>query len=198
MEKKYKALRLISSFTIFFGWIYIILGILAIFILLLSDNKVFTFKESVIIIIACIWSGLLSIGIGELINLFIDIEHNTRQSNIFENKIELVEKATSFHEENSEIDIKDADIYLLNQLIVGQKKKFIASKNPLIPDLLKRIVTDLSSGKSLALKYEVQFGKNLINDLISLSSSHDGLHFYVDPFIEVGFCDKQFPYKQIA
>ena len=81
---------------------------------------------------------------------------------------------------------------------MGQKKKFIASKNPLIPELLQRVVTDLSSGKSLALKYEIQFGKNLISDLSSLSSSHDGIHFYVDPLIDVGFCDNKFPYKQIA
>ena len=178
MGKKYKALRLISDLYIFSGWFCIIIGILAIFFLLLSGNKDFTLKESIIITASCIIVGLFSIGSGELIILFIDIEHNTRQSKHFEKKVEVVTKTTDSQEETPTSDMKD--VYLLNQLIVSQKKKYFAARTDLIPELLRKIVTNIDAGKSLASKYETQFDKELINDLISLSSSHDAIHFYVN------------------
>ncbi len=71
-------------------------------------------------------------------------------------------------------------------------------RNAKIPDLLREVVTDINSAKTLAFNYKKIFGKDIMTDLISLSSSYDTINFYVEPFIESGFCEKLHPYRIIA
>lgn len=197
MDRKYKALRLISSISNVSGWIYIIVGILIFFFEIgSSGNENLSFKESTILIIGCFLVGLFSIGSAELIKLFIDIEHNTRQLSNSNKKVYLEEKISSIpQQEDNVLNITQIDILSLHELIVEQKKKFMPGRNIQIPEILKKVVTDMNSGKSLLYKYEMEFDKDLIEDLISLSSRYDIIQYYIEPLIEIGLCDQKFPHK---
>ena len=86
MESKYPMLKGMSVAIKVMGWIFLAVGILAIvagFILFLTGlasgrSSIYTIYAFGIALIGGMW-GLLMVGIGGLIPVFIDIEQNTRR-----------------------------------------------------------------------------------------------------------------------
>ena len=97
--KKYEALRSISKVQVVMGWI--IGGLGCIFSLILT-------KESGLGILGIIFSifvGLILIAMGELIQLLIDIEENTRNSNT--NKVQLTNSTNAKSNKNNDLSIEN-------------------------------------------------------------------------------------------
>jgi hypothetical protein len=87
MESKYPTLKSISVVIKVMGWIFVVAGILALvsgFILLLTSLasghvSIYTLYAFGVALLGGMW-GILMVGVGGLIPLFIDIEQNTRTS----------------------------------------------------------------------------------------------------------------------
>ena len=76
MEQKYGALRILSSVNAFVGYAILIVGGISSIIVIFSSKG--GFLVGLPLLIACVFLGVVLIAFGELINVFIDIESNTR------------------------------------------------------------------------------------------------------------------------
>ena len=85
MESRYATLKGVSVVIRVMGWVFVVAGILALvasFVLLLTGlasgrGSIYTVYAFGIALLGGMW-GILMVGVGGLIPLFIDIEQNTR------------------------------------------------------------------------------------------------------------------------
>ena len=97
MEKKYKALRTIVIIQIASGWLLMILGLIINIYLMVNTQEYRLFKQfpiqSILYIISSIIGGIFLIAVGQLIQVLIDIEENTRNFSL--NQVELLKSNTT-------------------------------------------------------------------------------------------------------
>jgi hypothetical protein len=189
MEEKLKNLKSISAIIKFTGWIIIVLTFLNIFYSFIKGDPVDYIKLFIEAIITVVL-GLILVALDGLINLAFKIYDNTRLS------IRQNEALNAIEEPKVSESIKN-NLNSLHKLISEQKKKTISSPNGNVPDLLRKMLTDKGSCQILFHEYKRRFDKNIIEHLTSLSSSIATVHFYVEPFIELDFCERSFPHKII-
>ena len=96
MEKKYEALRFISKVQVVVGRIVIILGFIASVVIMDTNGGL-----GILGLITSIFVGLVLIAMGELIQVFIDIEENTRNSD--KNKVQLTSSTNTNSNKNNDL-----------------------------------------------------------------------------------------------
>ena len=79
MEQKYGALRLVATIHTIFGWIVGIVGCIFALLTMLGGGGSGFGMLGVPVLIGFLFIALFLIAMGQLINVFIDIEHNTRK-----------------------------------------------------------------------------------------------------------------------
>jgi hypothetical protein len=78
MKNRYPALKIVSRLSVIFGWlIFLVGGLWSFFTMIAAGGSGFGFF-GLPLLLACIVLGLFLIATGELINVVIDIEANTR------------------------------------------------------------------------------------------------------------------------
>lgn len=88
MTNRYPALKIVSRLSVFFGWaIFVIGGLWSFFTMIAAGGQGFGLF-GLPLLLACIVIGLFLIATGELINVVIDIEANTRANAKFNNQVE--------------------------------------------------------------------------------------------------------------
>ena len=95
MEIKYEALRSISKVQVVIGRIVIILGCIASVVIMNTNGGL-----GILGLIISIFVGLVLIAMGELIQLLIDIEENTRNSDT--NKVQISNSTTAKSNKNND------------------------------------------------------------------------------------------------
>jgi hypothetical protein len=100
---------------------------------------------------------------------------------------------------NAEISEKiTANIYTLFNQIEKEKRKLFSGRNLNIAELTEKVFTDKNSFFTINNFYNDQYSIGIIEHLISISSSHGTIYFYIEPFIKLGVCENTFPYKTLS
>jgi uncharacterized RDD family membrane protein YckC len=99
---------------------------------------------------------------------------------------------------NQELEKKIDNIDDLHNQIVKEKKKMFSGSNLNISDLTKKIFIDKNSFYTNYKIYNDRYSKDIIEHLISISSSYGTIYFYVEPFIKLGVCENTYPYKILS
>jgi ABC-type multidrug transport system fused ATPase/permease subunit len=216
-SNKYPALRTVAGIYILYSYIIGIASLFIIFDLITKDQwrLAFFYLVGISMII------LISVAIAESIRVFIDIEYNTRKAlentehnnrnveKIIEkeedNKIEKDDRIDSntskFKIIESELELKAEDIdkiSKLKMLIEEQKNNFFgnANKNEIIK-LTFELCKDNKAAENLLYYYKVKFNSDLLASLKALTSNYEGIKQYLQPFIELGIVQEEFPHDKL-
>lgn len=95
---------------------------------------------------------------------------------------------------NNSID----NLLALHKLIDKEKRRIFSTQNETIINLIKEMITDKNSFFQVNDTYKKQYSTDLLKHLMSISSSYGTIYYYVEPFINIGVCEKDFPYKIIS
>jgi uncharacterized integral membrane protein len=86
----------------------------------------------------------------------------------------------------------------LHDLLATEKRKIFSSYNEKIPESIQKIAADTDSCRMLAIEYKRQYKKELIEDILSTSSSLATINQYIQPLIDLNYCEAKYPYKVIS
>lgn len=90
------------------------------------------------------------------------------------------------------------NLLALHKLIDKEKRRIFSTQNETIINLIKEMITDKNSFFQVNDTYKKQYSTDLLKHLMSISSSYGTIYYYVEPFINIGVCEKEFPHKIIA
>lgn len=122
-----------------------------------------------------------------------DYNINTKEQNLNPNL-----KTNSDTLQFSEFSISNDQEVLLNELyklVEKEKRKLISGQNPKIIDTLKLLITDKDDFLPMNKAYYTNYHKGIIEHLTSISSSYTAIYYYVEPLVELGVCEKEFPHN---
>jgi hypothetical protein len=101
----------------------------------------------------------------------------------------------------SEIEIagyQEALLYDLYKLVEKERRKSISGENSNITKLLEQLISDKETFLLLNSHYKKRFDKEIIEHLISISSSYATISFYVKPLTDLQICEATFPHKIVC
>ncbi len=83
----------------------------------------------------------------------------------------------------------------LHNSIIKEKKKIFSGENENIINLIESIFIDKNAFFANCEIYKNRYSKDIIEHLISISSSYGIINYYMSPFMKLGVCENTYPYK---
>ena len=200
--EKYKLLEYLSKIICFIAWLILIVSLVIVVILISKEAKAI---EIISIIIGGIYSFILLLGFGKLIQITLDIredqikisdEMNSHKPNESKKQVQKIQSKPNKREVQKKIDVDDNLISELKNLIIKQKKSFNGNKYKKdIILLLNRIITSQGQARGLIEQYYNLYESNLLDDLKQLTSNYKSIKEYVFLFIEFDIIKEEYPHK---
>jgi len=200
--EKYKLLEYLSKIICFIAWLILIVSLVIVVILISKEAKAI---EIISIIIGGIYSFILLLGFGKLIQITLDIredqikisdEMNSHKPNESKKQVQKIQSKPNKREVQKKIDVDDNLISELKNLIIKQKKSFNGNKYKKdIILLLNRIITSQGQARGLIEQYYNLYESNLLDDLKQLTSNYKSIKEYVFLFIEFDIIKEEYPHE---
>jgi len=200
--EKYKLLESLSKIIIFIAWLIVISLVIVVMYLISKEAELIEFFG---FIIGGIYSFILLLSFGKLIQITLDIREdqikfsdkmNSHAPNENKKQVQKIQSKLNKKEVQKKIDIDDNLISELRNLIIKQKKSFIGNKyRKDIILLLNRIITSQGLARRLIEQYYNLYESNLLDDLKQLTSNYNGIKEYVLIFIEFDIIEEEYPHE---
>lgn len=101
------------------------------------------------------------------------------------------------HEENASMKPKNKLTTLHNLITFPDESFFGNSNKELIVEELNKLCSSKEEAEYLILEYQKYFKKDIIQELMSLTTSYDGLKQYLAPFIDLNILEPQYPHEKL-
>ena len=201
--EKYKLLEYLSKIICFIAWLILIISLVIVVIYLISKEA--KAIEIFVSIIGGIYSFILLLGFGKLIQITLDIredqikisdEMNSHKPNESKKQVQKIQSKPNKREVQKKIDVDDNLISELKNLIIKQKKSF--NRNKYKKDiilLLNRIITSQGQARGLIEQYYNLYESNLLDDLKQLTSNYKSIKEYIFLFIEFDIIKEEYPHE---
>lgn len=215
---KYKTLKTLSGLIIFIAWFGLISAIIVTGYLISNELD---FMTTLPFLVGGLIGFILFLAFGKGIQLLLDIRENQIQikdsANSVENQVMLFDEwkkenptksisdyyatviTKNDNNELTDISITEANLSVLDNLIIKQKKTFLGagSKSDILI-LLSELITSKEKAFIVIDKYNQLFNKDIIEELKGLSSSYAGIKDYLSCFIEHKIVDSEHPHDLLT
>lgn len=198
--EKYGSLKGIAHALIIVAWLFLVGSIILSYYLV--ENGTASFLGIIYYLIYGVVGCLLLLGVGKSILLLIDIRDAqfTEKIKDSDNSVDFSEKDTkeptspAFTTVN--VDITKEYLSELKGLINKQKKVLFGDGKPeLIHSCIEKAVISQKTALRLIDMYNIEFEKNLLDELKGLTTNYNTIKNYMVKFIEFGIVESEYPHS---